>query len=179
MKNSSLFPRRRLQGKVVKTVVNTFKNNLLSPLANLTAHCLESVAAIAPHNLLMSAAATSLDPKASQVAISAITGYQKYISPRKGFSCAHRVLYGGDSCSQHVKKLIAEHGLIAAVPLTRQRFKNCRSANLILRSETEEERRRRQNQSCSCNPSCDPTEACNECTPDCDFTPDCDGCDCG
>ncbi|HEY9811034.1 MAG TPA: membrane protein insertion efficiency factor YidD [Halomicronema sp.] len=152
-----------------------------------------------PRNKLISATTTSLDPKVSQVAISAISGYQKYISPRKGFSCAHRVLYGGDSCSQHVKNLITEHGLIAAVPLTRQRFKNCKTANVILRGETEEERRRRQNNSYSCEPTCNLIEACVDCTPDCnldcddpscnptavcdDCTPDCnldcDSCDCG
>ncbi len=35
------------------------------------------------------------------LAIAAITGYQRYLSPYKGFRCAHRVLHQGESCSQY------------------------------------------------------------------------------
>jgi hypothetical protein len=35
------------------------------------------------------------DAALRQLAVASISGYQKHISPRKGFSCAHRVLYGG------------------------------------------------------------------------------------
>ncbi len=35
-----------------------------------------------------------------------IEWYQIYLSPRKGFCCAHRVLHGNDSCSEWVKRLI-------------------------------------------------------------------------
>lgn len=64
----------------------------------------------------------------------AITGYQKYLSPHKGFSCAHRVLYGGESCSQYIKRVIAEEGLSVALDKSRQRFQACKQANLLLRS---------------------------------------------
>jgi putative component of membrane protein insertase Oxa1/YidC/SpoIIIJ protein YidD len=69
-----------------------------------------------------------------------ITAYQKYLSPLKGFSCAHRVLHQGESCSQYVKRTILERGLSDALPQTRQRFRDCRSAYLtILASQSDSE----------------------------------------
>ena len=58
-----------------------------------------------------------------------ISGYQKYLSPLKGFSCAHRVWHRGESCSQYTKRTIADRGLIAAIPLVRARFGECKIAN--------------------------------------------------
>jgi putative component of membrane protein insertase Oxa1/YidC/SpoIIIJ protein YidD len=69
-----------------------------------------------------------------QAAASAIAGYQKHLSPRKGFSCAHRVLHGGESCSQYVKRVILEQGLWAAIPATRSRFAECKVANQVLQA---------------------------------------------
>jgi len=66
------------------------------------------------------------------LAIFSITGYQKYISPYKRFSCASRILYGGESCSQYIKNVIAKHTLVTAIQLSRQRFKACRDAYKIL-----------------------------------------------
>lgn len=61
-----------------------------------------------------------------------ITTYQKYLSPLKGFSCAHRVLHEGESCSQYVKQTILQRGLSDAWPDSRQRFRDCRSAYLTI-----------------------------------------------
>ena len=69
-----------------------------------------------------------------RAAASAIAGYQKHLSPRKGFSCAHRVLHGGESCSQYVKRVILEQGLWTAIPATRSRFAECKSANQVLQA---------------------------------------------
>ncbi|MBD2316868.1 membrane protein insertion efficiency factor YidD [Phormidium tenue] len=68
------------------------------------------------------------------LAVTAISGYQKFISPHKGFSCAHRVLYGCDSCSQYFKRVIAEEGIIQAIANAKGRFQECREANEILKS---------------------------------------------
>ena len=68
------------------------------------------------------------------IAIALIGGYQKHISPRKGFSCAHRLLHGGESCSQYIKRLIAREGLFAAHRASRERFRTCREANQILQA---------------------------------------------
>ncbi|MBD2481589.1 membrane protein insertion efficiency factor YidD [Planktothrix sp. FACHB-1365] len=113
----------------------------------------------------------------NQTAIAAITGYQKYLSPRKGFSCAYRVLHDSDSCSQHIKRLIAKYGIIDAIPLARKRLKACKNAYIILKSETEEERQRRQNRT-SCQPGCDCKPNLEDCCTGCDG-PDCDVGDCG
>lgn len=69
-----------------------------------------------------------------QVGVAAITGYQKHISPHKGFACAHRVLYGGESCSQYFKRVIIQNGFRAALIQSRERFQACKQANDILRS---------------------------------------------
>lgn len=78
-------------------------------------------------------------------AIAAINGYQRYLSPHKGFSCAHRVLHGGESCSQHIKQAIATKGLLAAVQLSKQRFADCKTAKLTLEASKKSKRRRQEN----------------------------------
>jgi putative component of membrane protein insertase Oxa1/YidC/SpoIIIJ protein YidD len=75
-----------------------------------------------------------LDSLGRKAGIVAITGYQKYLSPHKGFVCAHRVLYGGESCSQYIKRVIAEDGFKALLIKSRRRFQACKQANRILRS---------------------------------------------
>ena len=77
------------------------------------------------------------DSFSRQISVTAITGYQRYISPHKGFKCAHRVLHGGESCSGYVKRQIADYGLKAAFVKSQQRFKACKYANQILRSQIE------------------------------------------
>ncbi|WP_375539788.1 membrane protein insertion efficiency factor YidD [Cylindrospermum sp. FACHB-282] len=75
-----------------------------------------------------------------QISTTAITGYQRHISPHKGFACAHRVLYGGESCSEYIKGAIAQDGLKRALIKSRERFLACKQANQILHSQTEKER---------------------------------------
>jgi putative component of membrane protein insertase Oxa1/YidC/SpoIIIJ protein YidD len=71
---------------------------------------------------------------AARVLIRSINLYQRYISPRKGFVCAHRVLHGGDSCSEAVKRAAAEHGVIGAWRVSRRQFQECRAAARSLKS---------------------------------------------
>jgi len=82
--------------------------------------------------------------------------YQRYISPHKGFRCAHTGYYGGTSCSHAVKAIVQTQGLLSGLPAISARFKECRyaytqlsSARLALattgvsfRSEDEEEKKR-------------------------------------
>lgn len=63
-----------------------------------------------------------------------ITGYQRYLSPHKGFCCAHRVLHGGESCSAYGKRTLFEEGLRAGLPLLRQRLRDCKTAHQTLRA---------------------------------------------
>jgi len=60
--------------------------------------------------------------------IGLITFYQRFISPYKGFTCAHHARHKKGSCSHAVKALIADNGLIKSLPLIRVRFKECSEA---------------------------------------------------
>ncbi len=63
----------------------------------------------------------------------AIRNYQRYISPYKGFSCAHRVLHGGESCSEYFRQLVARDDLSQAVARFQQRLGDCHQAHQMLR----------------------------------------------
>ena len=69
------------------------------------------------------------------LASAAIIGYQRYLSPYKGFRCAHCVLHRGLSCSEAVRRLFLKHGLIAGWPLMRARFAECKQAARTLRAQ--------------------------------------------
>lgn len=60
------------------------------------------------------------------LAVALIDWYQAYLSPWKGFCCAHRALHGKSSCSEWIKRLIIRFGLIRAAPLALRRFHSCR-----------------------------------------------------
>lgn len=61
--------------------------------------------------------------------INLIRDYQKFLSPHKGFSCAYRVLHGGESCSQYFKRVVGEDGILIAISSAKNRFRECREAN--------------------------------------------------
>ncbi|MHA6265052.1 membrane protein insertion efficiency factor YidD [Arenibacterium sp. CAU 1754] len=64
----------------------------------------------------------------SRAALYSIALYQRWISPRKGYRCAYSVAHGGTGCSGFAKGAIREHGLWAAMPIIRGRFRDCRAA---------------------------------------------------
>lgn len=59
------------------------------------------------------------------LAIKAINFYQKYISPYKGFRCAHGIATGEISCSGYGKKVIKKFGLFTGLKLLNRRFYDC------------------------------------------------------
>lgn len=77
--------------------------------------------------------ASSRSP-ARAAAIVAIGGYQRYLSPYKGYHCAHATLYGGLSCSEYGKQAIQANGLASGLLLLRERFRACHQAAVTLRS---------------------------------------------
>lgn len=115
------------------------------------------------------------------VAVFLIVLYQRFISPYKGFRCAHSALHGGASCSAAVRAIVEREGLWRGWPLIRRRFAECRVAAQQQRPETEEERRRRRrrerwNRNCDCGePACVPLDGvdCVDCS-----ALDCGGVDC-
>ncbi|MCW5313673.1 membrane protein insertion efficiency factor YidD [Nostoc sp. KVJ3] len=76
----------------------------------------------------------SFEPLAKTMAMESITVYQKYISPSKGFSCSHRLLHGGDSCSNYVKRMLSEQKLHEAIQSSLKRFQDCGAASKTLTS---------------------------------------------
>jgi hypothetical protein len=50
--------------------------------------------------------AYSLEPLAKTMAINSIIANKNYTSPHKGFFHPHRLLHGGDSCSDEVKTML-------------------------------------------------------------------------
>ncbi|NHU84937.1 membrane protein insertion efficiency factor YidD [Kocuria sp. JC486] len=65
----------------------------------------------------------------------AIRGYQRYLSPRKGYTCAHLVARGGQSCSAVIRGIIAERGVLRGVVPTLAQFAACHQAALLLSTQ--------------------------------------------
>jgi len=63
------------------------------------------------------------------VALLAISAYQRFVSPYKGFGCAYRVHTGCQSCSVLGYRAIRRFGVIDGVALLRQRFSRCTVAH--------------------------------------------------
>ena len=63
-----------------------------------------------------------------------IRAYQRHLSPRKGYTCAHLVARGGQSCSSAVRGIIAQQGVIRGIVPTVVRFAACYRAALMLGS---------------------------------------------
>lgn len=75
---------------------------------------------------------------ASRTALASLNSYQKYLSPRKGFSCPHRLLYGKESCSDYLKGILMKQDLKTAIQMAPQRFKACKMAAQTLPSQKAE-----------------------------------------
>jgi putative component of membrane protein insertase Oxa1/YidC/SpoIIIJ protein YidD len=69
---------------------------------------------------------------ARPAALLAIDGYQRFVSPYKGYSCAHGVFHGGLSCSEYGKQVIDQEGVLAGLVLLQQRFRDCSRASQML-----------------------------------------------
>ena len=63
-----------------------------------------------------------------------ISFYQRFLSPIKGFNCAHHRLHQGDTCSNAIKKILIEEPLGDIVNLSRSRFRECHAASVHLAS---------------------------------------------
>lgn len=115
--------------------------------------------------------------------VSAIGGYQRWISPHKGFTCAHNTVYRRGGCSGFGKRAFARFPFFLALAMLRVRLDECRAAAEIVRGGRNSERR---NEACDafatgCNPSCG--LAAMSCDPavgaDCIGGLGCDACDIG
>lgn len=64
-----------------------------------------------------------------------IRAYRRFVSPYKGFRCAHHVLHGEGSCSAFGLAVFQTHSFGRALALLRVRFRDCRQAYGVLTSE--------------------------------------------
>ena len=64
----------------------------------------------------------------------AIRAYQRHLSPRKGYACAHRLARGGQSCSEAVRAIVAERGVVRGTLPTLARFYACYQATALLQT---------------------------------------------
>jgi putative component of membrane protein insertase Oxa1/YidC/SpoIIIJ protein YidD len=78
---------------------------------------------------------TTVESFATQAAIASLNLYQKHLSPRKGFGCPHRLLYGDESCSAYVKQMLISQDLRTALQLVPQRFQACKAAAQTLQRQ--------------------------------------------
>jgi putative component of membrane protein insertase Oxa1/YidC/SpoIIIJ protein YidD len=60
-----------------------------------------------------------------RLALGAIRAYQRWLSPRKGFSCAFRSATGGASCSAYGYQVIERFGLRPGLGLLQRRLDLC------------------------------------------------------
>lgn len=67
-----------------------------------------------------------------RVADRAIVWYQHTLSPRKGWTCAHLVAHGGQSCSAAVRSILAERGVLRGAPAVIRRFAACSQAAMAM-----------------------------------------------
>ena len=61
----------------------------------------------------------------ARLSLRAIRGYQHYLSPHKGFSCAYRRATGRDGCSGYGYRVIERFGVRTGLSLLRRRLRLC------------------------------------------------------
>jgi putative component of membrane protein insertase Oxa1/YidC/SpoIIIJ protein YidD len=77
-----------------------------------------------------------------------IKTYQRFVSPRKGFVCAHHALHGKGGCSSRILVHVQEEPVSQWWRLSRREFRACKSAATTLRDK----KRKR---------GCDPSDTCD------------------
>lgn len=79
----------------------------------------------------------------TKLALFLIRAYQRYVSPYKGFRCAHAVYYGSDSCSAAVSKIIERRGVIKGYGRIKCQFSRCSHAFQCIQEQVEPRKKRR------------------------------------
>ncbi len=80
------------------------------------------------------------------IAIKIIRFYQRYLSPRKGYVCAHHALHNGGSCSFWAISVIESQGVLAMISQFGGRIAECSEASKRLSARKEENKK--ENQPC-------------------------------
>gem|GEM_PF-454339 len=69
-----------------------------------------------------------VDNITNQIARWLLRGYTNFLSPYKGYGCAHRLVEGGQSCSSYYDQTLRTHQFLEATRLLHTRLRDCRSA---------------------------------------------------
>ena len=75
----------------------------------------------------------------AHAAVILIRGYQRWISPLKGYCCAHNVLHRRGTCSHFGLSAISKSGLVRGLGDLRIRLSDCRDAARHLHMAAQEE----------------------------------------
>lgn len=90
-----------------------------------------------------------------KLALAAIRGYQRWLSPFKGFSCAFRVFTGTDSCSAYGYRVIERFGLRRGLGLLDRRLALCGHVHSRMRPPPAPPHPLRHRQQGFCDAPCD------------------------
>jgi len=89
----------------------------------------------------------------------ALRGYQRFVSPHKGFACAYRVHTGGASCSTLGLRAVRRFGALRGLGVLRRRLHLCGVAHRRFMTPL---RRPPSAQRGDCDPGCDlPCDVCD------------------
>lgn len=80
--------------------------------------------------------------------IGLILRYQRYVSPHKGFRCAHALCHGRGSCSDWIKRVVETRPARLWLALSLRRFRACGAALADLRQRDGRSMPRRQQGFC-------------------------------
>lgn len=101
-----------------------------------------------PHNTIADALPplsspnqTTSPPLCNQLLIHALQAYQRFISPYKGYCCAHHQLHEQGSCSHFGIECLTHEPLQKAFRHILQRSRECRSAGNTLRGRSRRSKR--------------------------------------
>ena len=64
-----------------------------------------------------------------QLAVTALTIYQRHVSPHKGWCCAYRATTGEESCFEYAKVTIQRFGFRSSLPIIKGRLMSCAHAS--------------------------------------------------
>lgn len=93
---------------------------------------------VMPQDFVCGPVASNVKIQRMRTAVAQSIGiYQRYVSPYKGFSCAHNHVHARGSCSEYGKRVVLRYGVLRFLPLLFRRFADCRSACVRVAGETQ------------------------------------------
>lgn len=93
------------------------------------------------------------------IAIKSIRFYQKNLSHKKGYKCAHGVLHGDTTCSASILNIIKNNSILSWYSLSKKQFESCKNAKITINKKRDKNKKEK-----SCDSNCtDPYYVCDLC----------------